>query len=438
MEPTDPILATANRFGYVENGGIWRRAALGQPAQRIGQVKESADDALRYFARRFTDFQAKVEEVIRQLTDDDHENPGSFLLKAQHLKEQTLTFAALGDFEDLHQRLQEAEAGQQAVVADNRKRNLATKIGFIRDAEDLASSLEWVGSSEKVKELRQAWLTTGPVSAEHADELEARFQAAIKTFFDRRKAFQHDKKAMAARVQNRYRDLIDQAEALRESTDFENASRQLKQLQKEWREVNGTIPKKLGSELWTRFRAANNYFFERLKNHIEAQRMGPGGRPATPEELLARKRTLAERAEALMNVPPQQAIIQAKLLQTDWKQVGTVRGEESDRLWQRFMVACDKVFEMSGLEYHLRHREEGPGPGPEEPEERARFRAGILRELLEDDRKELQTLRDNLAKLGPSPSNDSSRNMLETKIRSFDRKVRTKTDLIALFEQQAQ
>lgn len=438
MEPTDPLLAAAQRFGYVENGGVWRQAALGQPAQRIGQVKDSAEEALRYFARRFTDFQAKVDDVIRQLTDTDHENPGSFLLKAQHLKDQTLTFAALGDFEELHRRLQEAEAAQQAVVAENRKRNLATKLGFIRDAEALASSLEWVSSSEKVKELRQAWLTTGPVSPEHTDELEARFQAAIKTFFDRRKAFQHDKKAMAARVQNRYRDLIAQAEALQDSTDYENASRQLKQLQKEWREVNGTIPKKLGSELWTRFRAANNRFFERLKTHIESQRLGPGGRPATPEELLARKRALAERAEALMNIPPQQAIIQAKLLQTDWKQVGTVRGEESDRIWHRFMVACDKVFEMSGLEYHLRHREEGPGPGPDQPVERARFRAGILRELLQEDRRELESLRESLNKLGPSPANDSSRHMLETKIRSFDRKVRTKTDLIALFEQQAQ
>ena len=436
MEPTDPLLTEAQRFGYVENGGVWRRPVLGQPARQVGQVKESADEALRYFARRYADFRAKVEDVLRQMAASD--NPGSFLMKVLHLKEQTLTFEGLGDFEVLHQRLQQAEEEQRASIAENRARNLAAKIGFIREAEALGAGLEWVGSSEKVKVLRQAWLTTGPVDKAHTEELEARFQAAIKTFFDRRKSFQQDKKALATRTQQRYRDLIDQAEALRESTEFESTSRQLKQLQKSWREVNGTIPKKLASELWTRFRAANNYFFERLKAHIEAQRLGPGGRPATPDELLARKRTLAERAEALMNMPPQQAIIQAKLLQADWKQVGTVRGEESDRLWQRFMVACDKIFEMSGLEYHLRHREEGPGPGSDQPAERARFRAGILRELLEDDRRELQTLRDSLDKLSPAASNDGFRQMLETKIRSFDRKVRTKNDLIAIFDQQAQ
>ena len=165
---------------------------------------------------------------------------------------------------------------------------------------------------------------------------------------------------MAIRVQNRYRDLIQQAENLKNSDQFETTSRQLKLLQQAWREVNGNLPKKQASELWTRFRAANNHFFERLKAHIAAQQAaGAPGAPATPEVLLARKRALAERAEALMSIPPQEAIHQAKALQTEWKQVGTVRGEESDRIWQRFMVACDKIFELSALEYHLRKRADG-------------------------------------------------------------------------------
>jgi hypothetical protein len=117
--------------------------------------------------------------------------------------------------------------------------------------------------------------------------------------------------------------------------------------------------------------------------------------------------------------------------------VGTVRGEESDRIWQRFMVACDKIFELSALEYHLRKRV-GGAPAPASPAERARFRATTLRELLKDDHQELEVLRDNLDKLSPSAANDAFRQMLQTKIRSFERKIRTKNDLIALFSQQAQ
>ena len=436
MEPTDHLLAAAQRYGYVEADGVWLRPTLGQPARQIGLVKESDDDALRYFAQRFDALLEKVDALLAKM--DASENKGSFLMKALHLKEQLLSYDGLGDFVSLHRRLTAAEDAIAVTVARNREKNLATKISFIHEAEALRDTVEWISASEKVKDLRQGWLKTGPVDKAMADELEHRFQFAIQEFFDRRKLFQADKKAMSTRVQTRYRDLIQQAEALKNSDQFETTSRQLKVLQQAWREVNGTLPKKQASELWTRFRAANNHFFERLKVHIAAQQAaGAPGAPASPEELLARKRALADRAESLMAIPPQEAIHQAKALQAEWKQVGTVRGEESDRIWQRFMVACDKIFELSALEYHLRKRTDG-APLPADPAERARFRANTLRELLKDDHQELDVLRDNLDKLSPSVANDAFRQMLQTKIRSFERKIRTKNDLIALFSQQAQ
>ena len=436
MEPIDPLLAEAKRYGYVEAGGVWLNPVLGQPARQIGLVKETGDAALLYFAQRYEAFRAKVDALLTNM--DASENKGSYLMKALHLKEQLLTCDGLGNFANLHYRIVAAEDAIGVTVAHNREKNLATKLNFIQEAIALSESVEWISASEKVKDLRQGWLKTGPVDKVMTDQLESRFQTAIQVFFDRRKAFQADKKSMASHVQTRYRDLIQQAEALKESDQFETTSRQLKLLQQAWREVNGTLPKKQASELWTRFRAANNYFFERLKAHIAVQQAaGSPGAPASPDELLARKRALADRAEALMTVPPQEAIHQAKALQAEWKQVGTVRGEESDRIWQRFMVACDKIFELSALEYHLRKRTDGE-PMPTAPVDRARFRAGTLRELLKDDHLELDVLRDNLDKLSPSVANEAFRLMLQTKIRSFERKIRTKNDLIALFSQQAQ
>jgi hypothetical protein len=436
MESTDHLLAEAQRFGYVEAGGVWLRPVLAQPARQIGQVKETDEAALRYFAQRFGLLRTKIVTTLATMEASD--NKGSFLMKVLHLKEQLTHYDGLGDFEALQRQLMAAEESIAVTVAQNREKNLATKLGFILEAEALRDSIEWVSASEKVKDLRQGWLKTGPVDKARAEELESRFQNAIQVFFDRRKAFQSDKKAMTARVQNRYLDLIQQAENLKNSDQYETTSRQLKQLQQAWREVNGTLPKKQASELWTRFRAANNHFFERLKAHIATQQAaGAAGTPAPAEVLLARKRALAERAEALMNVPPQEAINHAKSLQAEWKQVGTVRGEESDRIWQRFMVACDKIFELSALEYHLRKRAIDQ-PQPTAPAARARFRADTLRELLKDDHSELATLRDNLANLSPSPANDAFRQMLQTKVRSFERKIRTKNDLITLFTQQAQ
>lgn len=431
MEQLDPLVAEAQRFGYVENGTVWRRPVLGQPARQIGLVKDTEEAALRYFAQRYESFRTKVEDLLHAMKTA--ENRGSFLMKALHLKELTLRYDALGDFETLHRQLGEAEADIQQSVARNREKNLATKISLIEEAEALRDTVEWVTASEKIKDLRQGWLKTGPVDKERADELEMRFQAAVQVFFDRRKAFQADKKAMGNRALNRYKDLIRQAEELQNSEQFEAASRQLKALQQAWREVGGSLPRKQAGDLWTRFRAANNHFFERLKKHLATPRPDgtTPGPNATPDEILARKRALAEQAEDLLTVPPQEAISRAKVLQAEWKKGGTVRGEESDRLWQRFMVACDKVFELSALDYYLRKR---PGqPLPTAPAELAQTKIAALREFLKQDRQELEMLQANLDKLSPTPANEAFRQLLQTKVRGFERKVRTKTDLIELF-----
>ena len=433
MEPTNHLLAEAKRFGYVADGGVWLRPTLGQPARQVGLVKESDDDALTYFARRYEAFRAKVDELLERMEASD--NRGSFLMKVLHLKEQTLTFDALGDFATLNRRLQEAEESVGVSVARNREKNLATKISFIEQAEALRDSVEWVTAGETVKDLRQGWLKTGPVAKELTEQLDTRFQAAIQGFFDRRKEFQADKKAMARRTLDRYRDLVQQAEGLKESSDFEATSRSLKQLQQAWREVNGSLPKKQAAELWTRFRAANNHFFERLKVHMERQR-ATGGGPASPEQILARKRALAERIEALAVAPASDAVNQAKNMQAEWKQVGSVRGEESDRLWQRFMVACDRIFELSALEYYMRKRQ-ATTPESLTPTQQAQARVVVLRDFLKSDSQELATLRDNLGNLSSAPANDSFRQMLQTKIRSLERKVRTKNDLIAEYSRTA-
>ena len=434
MEHPDHPLTEARRYGYVDDGGVWLRPTLGQPARRIGQVKDTDDDALRYFGKRYEAFEAKIDELLSRLQSAD--NQGSFLMKLLHLQEQTKQHDGLGDYETLHRRLREAEQQLNVSVARNREKNLATKISLIQQAEEVRESVEWISASEQVKELRQAWLKTGPVDKGLTDELESRFHGAIQTFFDRRKAFQVDRKNMTRRTLDRYRDLVNQAEVLKNSDQFEATSRQLKQLQTAWRDINGNLPKKQAGELWTKFRAANNYFFERLKKHIETQRPAdnrPGGVPSSAEESLTRKRELAKRAEALIALPPNQGVNQAKALQTEWKQSGAVRGPESDQLWQRFMLACDKVFEMSALDYYLRKRQAESGT-TFSPTERAQAATTALRKFIESDRQELAVLQDNLGKLNNSAANDQFRQLLQGKIRTFERKIQTKTELIALFQ----
>ncbi|MFD2784935.1 DUF349 domain-containing protein [Hymenobacter rubripertinctus] len=433
MDPQDHLLAEARRYGYIEGDQVWLRPLLDLPARQVGQVKDSADASLIYFSQRFSLFRAKVEDLLQKI--EESENKGSFLMKALHLREQVGKYDALGDFAGLHQRLTAAEEAISVTIGRNREKNLATKLGLIQEAEALRDTYDWQEGTEKLKDLRQGWIKTGPVDKHLIEELEARFQAATDEFFARKKEFLAEKKAMTNRVYDQYKDLIHKSEGLQNSTEFEDTTRKLKQLQQAWKDIEGTLPRKQANDLWTRFRAAHNHFFERLKVHIETKKRQEQHTPGSGsgEDNLSRKRALVAEAQALLTRPMSEAVTRAKELQAAWKQVGPVRGEESDRVWEQFILACDKVFEMSALEHYMRKRQ----PGAEVSEagaDQATLRIQALREFIKYDEQERGVLTANLNKLSESAANDAFRSMLQSKIRAFDRKIRTKNDLIAMYQ----
>jgi len=429
MEQQDHLLAEARRYGYIEGDQVWLRPFMSLPARRVGQVKDSEEASLCYFAQRFELFRAKVEDLLQKI--EESENKGSFLMKALHLKEQVGSYDGLGDFESLHRRLTESEDGINVTILRNREKNLATKMAVIDEVEAMRDTLDFQTATERIKELRQTWIKTGPVDKPLIEELEDRFRLAVDVFMNRKREFLADKKAMTNRVQDKYMNLIRQSEALQESENFEETTRKLKQLQQEWKEIESTLPRKQANDLWTRFRAAHNYFFERLKVHINSKRTE--GQGNLPEDNLARKRALVAEAEALLHRPMHEAVARAKELQAAWKKVGPVRGEESDRVWEQFIAACDKVFELSSLEHFIRKRQ-AAGTELPSPAEQINARVQALRDFIKSDQQERLVLEENLGKLSGSASNETFRSMLQGKIRAFERKIRTKNQLIEMIQ----
>jgi hypothetical protein len=425
MENKD-FLEEAKTYGFIQDNQVWLKPFMDYPARQVGEVKEVADDSLLYFANRFQMFREKVDNLISKI--DTSDNKGSFLMKVLHLKDQVGKYDAIGDFEAIYHRLTTAEEDIKETISKNRDKNLATKAGLITEAEALQGSIDWKGTTEKLKELRQTWIKTGPIDKALTEEVEERFRNAIETFFTRKKAFFEDKQNMLNRALDKYRSLISQSNALKNSEDFEGTTKKLKQLQQEWKEVGGNLPRKLSNDLWTSFRAAHNHFFERLKEKINQQKTE--SKDKYLEDNLAKKKQLVQEAEDLLHIHLGEAVKRAKELQAAWKKVGPVKQEESDAVWEAFIVACDKVFELSSLEYYVRKKaQEGERPGPGD---QATMRINALRDFIKADKQELEVLESNLGKLSPNPGNETFRNMLQSKIRNLNRKINTKHELIEL------
>src|SRR5688572_2812655 len=416
------LLEEAKKFGFVRENQVWLKAFMDYPERQVGEVKEVEDESLQYFAQRFNLFREKVDSLIKKI--EESENKGSFLMKVLHLKEQIGKYDAIGDFEALHNRLTNAENEIKAAISRNRDKNLSTKIAMITEAEGLQESIDWKGTAERLKELRANWIKTGPVEKALNEEIEERFRTAVEHFFTRKKDFFEDKYAMVNRILDKYKSLIQQSEDLKNSEDFEGTTKKLKELQNQWKEVGGDLPRKTANDLWTKFRAAHNHFFERLKNRITETKTE--SRDKFMEDNLARKKQLVVEAEQLLYLPNMQdATTKAKDLQATWKKVGPAKGAESDKAWERFMIACDKVFELSSLEHYMRKK---PLPADKNtPADQVHARINALKEFIKYDKQEIEVLETNLGKLSSTPNNETFRTMLQGKIRNFTRKITTKT-----------
>lgn len=192
-----------------------------------------------------------------------------------------------------------------------------------------------------LKELQQSWKEVGPLPQKKSKELWDTFKTACDQVFDKvrgQRAIASEKFAEVAAAKQK---LIDEAEALAESTDWAATAERLKQLQAEWK-ASGNLPRAQGDELWTKFRAACDKFFERRKPVLDA-------RDNEEKANLQRKLALIEQVQRLVAKAPGEggwgkAIGQVKDAQAAWKEIGYVPRRDADRVWGEFRAACDALF----------------------------------------------------------------------------------------------
>jgi hypothetical protein len=147
---------------------------------------------------------------------------------------------------------------------DQETANLQRKEALCSQAESLAESSDWIRTSEELKRLQAEWQTIGAVPRDQAKPLWDRFHAACDRFFTRRKTDLAERKVLWADNQKLKEALCARAEVLAESTDWQAALTELKQLQVEWKTV-GPVRRQKAEALWKRFRGSCDKFFERYK-----------------------------------------------------------------------------------------------------------------------------------------------------------------------------
>jgi hypothetical protein len=198
--------------------------------------------------------------------------------------------------------------------------------------EDLAKA------AQELHEIQEQWKTVAEAPRAQAQALWHRYrQAADPIQVKVREFFAHRAEERKENLEKKLA-LIERAEALADSTDWIRTAEELKKLQAEWQQI-GPVPRQDTKAMWKRFRDACDRFFTRRNTDL-AQRK------ETWSANLAKKEALCVRAEELASSTEwDKAAAEIRRLQAEWKNVGPVRRNKSEVIWQRFRTACDTFFD---------------------------------------------------------------------------------------------
>ena len=219
-----------------------------------------------------------------------------------------------------------------------RQKNLVDKEALCQKVEDLVANAEifWKDKFKAVQEIQENWKNIGMVPKEAFAALNKRFKDAVNAFYAQHK--ENVKREDDSREANYEKKvaLCIEAEAIKDSTDWNATSTKLKQLQDAWK-ATGPVPKSKSDEIWTRFRTACDSFFEKKRSHFEEM-------DAAKQKNLEQKQALCEKLEALdiANITPE--VIEAyKAIDAEWKTIGMVPKDAVESINERFNAIVNKI-----------------------------------------------------------------------------------------------
>ena len=204
-------------------------------------------------------------------------------------------------------------------------------------AKDYHSRAEWDAQNKEILSLQQFWKMIGFAPKKHNNAVYERFRNACDKFFEKKREYYTQNKEEEENNLQLKEDLCVQAEGLKDSTDWKKTTDILKRLQLKWKTI-GPVPRKHSEEVWQRFRAACNTFFDNKKKHFDSI-------DKEQEENLRLKEQLIAEVENFQSADSDEKNIAAlKEMQKRWSEIGLVPISKKDALYDRFRKAIDAQF----------------------------------------------------------------------------------------------
>lgn len=129
------------------------------------------------------------------------------------------------------------------------------------DVTKISSYKEWEKVTEKVLDIQAQWKKIGFAPKKNNTKIYERFRAACDALFLAKSEFYKNAKDKLAANLKAKKELLEQAEALKDNTNWRETTEKFISLQKQWKKI-GPVPNKISEQIWRKFNAACDAFFE--------------------------------------------------------------------------------------------------------------------------------------------------------------------------------
>ena len=223
---------------------------------------------------------------------------------------------------------------EQQVANLEAKTALCEKVEAIAEQE-IASSSQWNALSKEIEGIQAEWRKIGFATRKDNQKVYDRFRAACDKFFSRKREYYNEFKDSMNDNMAKKIALIEQAEALKDSTDWKKTSDALIDLQKQWKEI-GAVPRKKSEQLWKRFRSACDAFFNERDKQSKPENDFYGN--------LKAKRALIEEIEAYVPADAEADAEAARGFAERWSAIGFVPFKEKEAVGAAYKAAMQAKF----------------------------------------------------------------------------------------------
>ena len=138
------------------------------------------------------------------------------------------------------------------------------------DTSGNKSHNDWQKSILEIEALRKKYFDIGKLPYNKSEAVWQEFKSATKKFNTSKNVFYKAEKSTQNDNLKSKIALIELAESIKESSDWEETTNTMKRIQSDWKKI-GHVPRKFSDDIWKRFKDACNYYFDRLHAQRDEQ-----------------------------------------------------------------------------------------------------------------------------------------------------------------------